>query len=163
MQQTTYTYENEEFNILVRRMPIWFEEFEISGDLQQGSIILHSQNIFDDDWGPVAKIELNWEKMNLEKYYHPRALQKNIDVYGAIKVVLTKKKKDWLNSHIYTLWHGTRRKLIKRTPYVELSIHGIFYCENTQRVIDLNAGVIKEYFQGFEPYIIDAFNSFVCH
>ena len=163
MEKKTYIYENREFNILINRMPIWFEEFNILGKTEKGSIMLHTTNIYDEMWGPAAKIEISWELLEIESFYHPKIVQKNIDAYTAVDVALTKKKNDWNNSHNYTLWYGTRRKLIKTSYFEELSIHGIFYCDITQRVIELYAGVLKDNYEGFEPYILDSFKSVICH
>ncbi|MFX1273446.1 MAG: hypothetical protein ACFFBP_16570 [Promethearchaeota archaeon] len=163
MHKTTYVYDKPEFGLKLNLMPIWFKEIETSGDINAGSIILESQNIFDEFWGPIARMELNWENKDVNDFYHPREVQKNIDVYSGIQVAVTKKKNDWINSHNYTIWYGHRRKLIKTSYYEELSIHGIFYCDQSNKIYDLNAGVIKEHYEGFEPYILDAFNSIVCH
>lgn len=163
MQKTTYIYEKKEFDFKMNLMPIWFQETSTSGDEKEGSIILESQNIYDEFWGPIAQMEINWEKKPMNEFYHPKEVQRNIDMYSGINVNVMKKKNDWLNSHNYTIWHGHRRKLIKTTYYEELSIHGIFYCDKSFKLYNLNCGVIKEHFEGFEQYILDAFNSMVCH
>ena len=163
MQKTTYIFEKSDYNLILNRMPVWFEETNSSGNENAGSIRLETKNVTDELWGPIGNIEINWEHLDPSKAYFPKIVQKNIDVYDAIKVSLTKKKRDWLNSHNYTIWYGKRRKLIKTTYYEEISIHGIFYCDITQRAIDMNSGILNENFKGFESYILDAFNSIVCH
>lgn len=163
MQQTYYIYEKSEYNFLLKKMPIWFKENQILGDDNRGSIILHSQNDFDDYWGANAKMELDWVKMELEDFYHPREVQKSMDVYTSINVTISKKKNDILNSHDITWWRGQRRKRVELIIYEEKSIHAVFYCEYSKRLINMHCGIIKEYFGGFEPYILDAFKSIECH
>jgi len=163
MQETYYVYEKPEYNVLMNRMPIWFKEVQIIGDQNQGSIILHSQNDFDEYWGANAKMELDWVKMEREDFYHPREVQKSIDIYNSINFNITQKKNDLLNSHNITWWRGQRSKRVGLTIYEEKCIHAVFYCEFSGRVINLHCGIINEYFGGFEPYILDAFKSLMCH
>lgn len=144
-------------------MPIWFKEVEASGDNENGSIILESENIYDENWGSLAQMEINWTSKEMNDFYHPKEVQRNIDMYTGIQVALIKKKNDWLNSHNYTVWFGKRRKLIKTTHYEEHSIHGIFYCDYSKKIFNLNAGIIEEHYKGFEPYILEAFKSIECH
>ncbi|MFX1237392.1 MAG: hypothetical protein ACFFAS_16760 [Promethearchaeota archaeon] len=163
MQQTTYTYNNQELNIKINLMPIWFNETHISGNKARGSIILETETIYDDIWGPIGKIEINWEECKLSDYYHPRMVKKSIDTHTSIGVTFLRKKNDWVNSHILTIWHGIRRKLIKTTYYEESSIHGIFHCDISLRVIEISAAIVKDHFIDYERYLLDAFYNIECH
>ena len=163
MEQTYYYFEKSEFNIILNKMPIWFKENQILGDENQGSIILHSQNDFDDYWGANAKMELDWIKKEREDFYHPREVQKSMDVYTSINYTITKKNNDLLNSHNVTWWRGQRRKRVVAKVYEEKCIHAVFFCEYSKRVINMHCGIINEYFGGFESYILDAFKSIECH
>jgi len=163
LQQTYYIYEKPELNFVFNKMPIWFKEVQILGDENRGSIILHTQNDFDDYWGANAKMELDWVKMKREEFYHPREVQKSMDVYTSINYTITRKNNDLLNSHDITWWCGMRRKRVSAKFYEEKCIHAVFYCEFSMRVLNLHCGIIDEHFGGFEPYIIDAFKSIQCH
>ncbi|MBN1800047.1 MAG: hypothetical protein JW891_00985 [Candidatus Lokiarchaeota archaeon] len=163
MQHTTYPYKNQEFNIKVNRMPIWFVETQSTGDPTSGSIILETKTVLDELWGPIGKLEITWESCDESDYYHPRVVKRNIESYTSIGVAFTRKKNDWVNNHMLTIWYGIRRKLIKSNYYEEQSIHGIFHCEFTKRILEFNASILKEHFQGFEIYLIDALYSIECH
>ena len=163
MQQTNYPFKKERFGFSVNKMPIWFGEVETNGDDQKGTIELHTGNVYDEIWGPNGKIDISWEKIDRGSFLHAKEVQSSIDQYNAINIVVTKKEQVWLRSHEMTIWYGNRSKMIRKRYYRENCIHGVFYCDVTERLFNIHAAVIKEHYEGFKTYILDAYNSVECH
>ncbi|MGV9173062.1 MAG: hypothetical protein ACOC44_10155 [Promethearchaeia archaeon] len=163
MQRNYYVYKDKDLGVHIAKLPVWFSEAQKEGDADQGSIVFHSNNEYDEVWGPNAKIQVDWENKARTDFYHAREVQESIDMYNAINVVVTNKKREWLRSHEFTYWFGNRKKMIRKHYYPEEIIHGIFYCEVKNRQYTLNARVIKKHYEGFKPYILEAFKSIICH
>ena len=104
MQKSYYQYRKEECRIGIDRMPIWFKETEFDGDQNKGYIIFQTENEYDEIWGPNAKMEISWEKKGRTETFHAKEVQASIDMYNAIKVVVTKKEMIWLRTHDFTYW-----------------------------------------------------------
>ena len=90
-------------------------------------------------------------------------LEKSIDTYNAIGIVVTKKERDWLMSHEFTFWFGQRRKMIRKRYYVEKVVHGIFYCEISERLFSIHTSIIESMYENYKPYIMKSYNSVECH
>ena len=163
MEKTSYIYQNPHSNVTINKMPIWFEEDSVEGDQNNGYIAWSTKNQHDEIWGPLAKIQLEYTRMERSKFYHPKEVQNSIDQYNAINVIVSKKENDWLNSHEITIWYGSRRKLIRKRYYKEKSIHAIFYCDITERLFSVHASIIEDNYEGFRPYILNSFKSIFCH
>jgi hypothetical protein len=163
MEQTYYVYKKHEFNLTIHRMPIWFREETLDGDEKAGHIILHSANEFDENWKANAKMEITWEPKSRLDFAHYKEVQKSIDIYNSISVVVSKKENTWVNSHEFTFWFGNRRKRIGRNYYVEQSIHGVFYCDQTERLFSLHTTIIDKHYENFKPYIKECYQSIHCH
>jgi len=163
MQKNFYQYQKEEYNLSIDKMPIWFKEVEAQGDENKGRIVFHSQNEYDEIWGSNAKMEISWEKKGRIETFHAKEVQNSIDMYNAINIVVTKKEQVWIRSHEFTFWYGNRTKMVRKRYYPENVIYGIFYCELTERLFNFHTTIIKKHFEGFKPYIIEAYNSIICH
>ena len=163
MEYNYYVYNKPECNILINKMPIWFREIEYEGDENQGSIILDSQDEYDEIWGPNSKMEINWEKKERLSLLFYKETQNSIDVYNAIGLVVTEKEKDWLMSHEIVFWYGHRNKMIRKRFYNERVIHCIFYCDQTERIFNIHTNMIADFYEKFKPYILKAYNSLICH
>jgi len=163
MEYNYYVYNKPECKVIVNKMPKWYREVKFEGDETHGSIIFHSQNDYDEIWGPNSTLEINWEKKVRMNLFYYKEVQNSIDVYNAIGLVVTKKEQDWLLSHEQTIWFGQRRKMMRKRYYVERAIHEIFYCDISERIFNAHAIVIGKLYENFEPFILKAFNSMVCH
>jgi hypothetical protein len=163
LQRSYYIIEKPECNLIINKLPIWFKEVEFDGDEISGKMTFHSHKDYDENWGPEAKIEISWEKKDRITFYHPREVQESINAYNAINVVVSNKENIWIRSHEFTIWYGSRTKMIKKKYYVENSIHGIFYCDLTERLITLHAIIIKVHYDEFKQYILECFKSIICH
>jgi hypothetical protein len=163
MQRNYYEYKKDEMGIHIGKMPVWFTEKSVEGDAKQGAIEFHSNNEYDEVWGPNAKFRIEWEAKDRSEFYHAREVQESIDMYNAINVVVTNKEQIWMRSHEFTYWFGKRTKMIRKRYYPEQIMHGVFYCEIKNRQYNINARVIKRHYEAFKPYILEAFKSIICH
>ncbi|MFX0001527.1 MAG: hypothetical protein ACFE9Q_12620 [Candidatus Hodarchaeota archaeon] len=163
MEYHYYAYNKPECGILINKMPVWYKEIEYTGDEQKGSIALHSQNEYDEIWGPESKIEINWEKKDRMNLFYYKEVQTSIDMYNAIGIVVTEKNRDWLMSHEITFWSGHRNKMIRKRFYTEKVIHCIFYCDISERLINIHTSIIGDQYENFKPYILKSYNSIECH
>ena len=163
MQHTSYVYQNDNFSININKIPIWFKEIKVEGDKDNGGIVFHTQNDFDEAWGANGKMEVTWTKKGRLEFFHAKEVQNSIDVYNAIRIVVTDKNRIWMRSHEFTYWFGSRSKMIRKRYYPENVIHAVFYCDMTERHFDIHVGIIKKHYEGFKPYILEMFNSIICH
>lgn len=163
MEYNFYVYKKLECNLTINKMAIWFGETEFEGDENNGSIIFHSQNIYDEIWGPDSTLELNWEKKDRANLFYYKEVESSIETYNAIGIVVTKKERDWLMSHEFTTWFGQRRKMIRKRYYIEKVIHSIFFCEISERLINIHTSVIESMYDNFKPSLLKTFNSIECH
>jgi len=163
MQQNYYQIIKKEFKIAINKTPIWFQELSAEGDSENGKIFFESSDEFDEVWGKSVKIELSWEKKSRSEYYHAKEVQKSIDLYNSINVVASKKETIWHLSHELTYWFGEKMKLKRRKYYQSKILHGLFYCEITERFIEINFEVVSEYFPNYEPFLFEMMKSIECH
>ena len=163
MEFNYYVYNKEECAITINKMPKWYLEAEYEGEEKNGFIHFHTQNEFDEIWGPNSKLEINWENKDRLNLFYYKEVQNSIDIYNAIGLVVTQKQQDWLMSHEFTIWFGNRKRMIRKRFYVERAIHGIFYCDSSERLFNIHAIVIDQLYDNFKPYILSCFNSIICH
>jgi hypothetical protein len=163
MEYNFYFYSRPECRLTINKMPIWLKEIEHIGDENKGSIILHSEKDYDEIYGPSSKLDVNWEKEERMNLFYYKEVENSIETYNAIGIVVTKKSKDWLMSHEYTYWFGHRRKMIRRRFYVEKVIHGIFYCDVTERLFNMHVSVIESLYTSVEPNILKSYTTIQCH
>ena len=163
MEYNYYIYKKPECKFVINKMPIWLKEAEFEGDENNGTIILHSQEEYDEIYGPSSKFDITWEKKERMNLFYYKEVENSIEVYNAIGVVVTSKKKDWLLAHELTTWFGHRRRMIRRRFYVERAIHGIFYCDISQRLFNVHASVIESLYESAEPKILKSYSSIECH
>jgi hypothetical protein len=108
-------------------------------------------------------MEISWEKKERENFYYGREIQASINTYNSIGLVITSKENSWLQSHEFTTWFGKRSKMIQKRFYSEKSIHGIFYCDISERLINIHTAIIEKYYENFKPFISKAYTSTICH
>lgn len=163
MQSNYYVFENEACSIRMDKMPVWFQEKESNGYKDKGTIIFHTTNNYDEIWGANAKMEITWEKKERTEAFHAKLVQNSIDRYSAVEVTITNKELIWVRSHECTIWYGTRTKMIRKHFYRENSIHAVLYCDISEREFNFHTSIVAEHFQGFKPYVLEAYNAIICH
>ena len=163
MEYNYFVYNKPECGIIINKMPVWYIEAEYNGDEHKGSIILNSKNDYDEIWGSESTMEISWEKKDRMNLLYYKEVQNSIDVYNAIGLVVTEKSRDWLMSHEITFWYGHRNKMIRKRFYHERGIHCIFYCDIKERLFNLHTSIIGELFDNYKPFILNSYNSILCH
>jgi len=163
MQTNYFIYRKPEVNVTINKMPIYFKEIEFHGDESKGSVKFESYYEYDEVWGNNAKIEFDWFKKERIQFYHAKEVQISIETYNAVNYVVTNKERVWLNSHEFTYFFGNRTKIMRKRYYPENLIHGIFYCELTERQFNMHAIIIRDVYENYLPFILECFNSIVCH
>jgi hypothetical protein len=69
----------------------------------------------------------------------------------------------WNLSDRFTYWFGNRTRILRKRYYPENIIHGIFYCELTERQFNIHAIIIRDVYENYLPFILECFNSIICH
>ena len=163
MEYNYYTYEKNEANIIVHKLAKWYREKKFEGDANEGYVSFHSQNDYDEIYGSNAKMEIAWEKKDRIRFFHGKEVQNSIELYSSVGFAIIKKESDWLLSHEFVTWFGQRTKMMRKRYYREKCIHGIFYCDVTERLINIHVNVIDKHFDNFKPFIIKSLSTFICH
>ena len=163
MEYNYYSYEKPEGKIIVQQLPKWFVEIKFEGDEAEGTITFHSQNDYDEIYGSNAKMEISWEKRSRNTFYHGKEVQKSIELYNSLNFVITQKEDTWLLSHEFVFWFGQRTKMIRKRYYRENCIHGIFYCDKTERLVNIHVNIIDKHYENFKPFIVKSFSTVICH
>jgi len=145
------------------------EKFDISAirghafDEKEGHIVLHSNNMYDEIYGSNAKMEIQWEKKDRSNLFHSKEVQLSIDMYNAIGMVVISRENTWLRSHEFTSWYGNRNKMMRKRYYKEKAIHGVFYCDITERVYNVHTTIIEKFYDNFKPFILKSYTTIICH
>ena len=95
--------------------------------------------------------------------YYGKEVQNSIELYNAIGFAITKKDNTWLLSHEFVSWFGQRTKMMRKRYYREKCIHGIFYCDITERLINVHVNIIDKHYENFKPFIVKSFTTIICH
>jgi len=164
MEYNYYTYEKkEEANIIIHKLAKWLIEEKFEGDASEGFISFHSQNDYDEIYGANAKMEITWEKKDRIGFFHGKEVQNSIELYSSVGFVILNKESDWLLSHEFVTWFGQRTKMMRKRYYREKCIHGIFYCDVTERLINVHTNIIDKFYENFKPFIIKSLSTIICH
>lgn len=163
MEYNYYSYEKPEGKIEVQKLPIWFKESKFEGDETEGTISFHSQNDYDEIYGSNAKMEIAWEIKFRTGLYFGKEVQNSIEIYNAVGFAITQKENSWLLSHEYVSWFGQRTKMIRKRYYKEKCVHGIFYCDKTERLFNIHINIIDKFYENFKPFILKSLTTFICH
>ena len=163
MEYNYYIYEKNEANITIHKLAKWLIEEKFEGNIDEGYISFHSQNDYDEIYGANAKLELSWEKKDRIGFFHGKEVQKSIELYSSVGFAVINKTSDWLLSHEFVTWFGQRNKMMRKRYYREKCIHAIFYCDVTERLINVHANIIDKFFENFKPFIIKSLSTILCH
>ena len=163
MEYNFYNYEKVEGKISIGKLPIWFKEVKFEGDEKEGSIVFHSQDEFDEYWGANAKMDLFWETKERGSFFFSKLVEQSIETYNAIGLVVTSKESDWHLSHEFVYWYGQRTRMLHKHHYPAKSIHGIFYCDMTERLFNIHTEIINKYYENFKPYVLKGYSTLICH
>jgi hypothetical protein len=163
MEYNYYSYEKPEAKIEIQKLPKWFKEVKFEGDEKEGNISFNSHNDYDEIYGSNAKMEISWEKKFKNSLYFGKEVQHSIEVYNAINFAITQRENSWLLSHEFVSYFGQRTKMMRKRYYREKCIHGIFYCDITERLFNIHVNIIDKYYDNFKPFIEKSFTTLICH
>jgi hypothetical protein len=163
MEYNYYVYEKLEANIKINSMPKWFKEISFEGNENEGTVVMHSNDEYDEYWGANAKLDISWEKKARGSFFFSKEIQRSIDSYNGIGVVVLNKENTWHLSHEFTYWYGKRTKMLHKRFYPAKCIHGIFYCDMTERLFNIHTEIIDKFYENFKPFMEKSFISIVCH
>ena len=105
-----------------------------------------------------------WQQGFLRIFFYLSENRKIVlNTYNSIGLVITSKENSWLQSHEFTTWFGRRTKMMRKRFYSEKSIHGIFYCDITERLLNIHTAIIDKFYENFKPFILKAYSSIICH
>lgn len=160
-----WPYMNAPLNIQINKISNLFspQTVQVEGDQKKGKILIKSTRNADEVWGPEARIEVSWEKIDPTQYHHGLKVKETIRLFGSIEVVVTKKETYWHLSHEMTYWFGNRHQMIKKRFFPSRIIHAIVFCELTQRLFEVHAVVTDTAYAKYESTILDTIFSIQCH
>ncbi|GAB4331911.1 MAG: hypothetical protein Kow0069_39440 [Promethearchaeota archaeon] len=162
MEFSTWVFRNEEFGVFLDKVPNFMDRNLEEGSQVQGRITFVSQAEVDEYYGPEAELEVTWESMGAMSFRHGRALRDSIREHNAIDVVVESTERDWLNHHEFSMWFGSRRKFLHKRLYGISYVHGLFFCDQTQRYFQLQARIYAPAFESYKPHLVATIKSIRC-
>jgi hypothetical protein len=165
MAKESWKYLNNETKIQINRIANYFSPDLVKekGDSEKGSVSFTTKADADEIWGSEGKIEINWEKMAPYDYHQGLRVKESIRMYGSINVIASKKENRWHLAHEITIWWGNRQQVMRKRFYASKIVHGIFFCEHTQRVFEIHAVSLGSHFHIYERFFMEIIESLQCH
>lgn len=165
MQSESWNYVNPELGIQINKISNLFAKNAVvtEGDKTKGKITFKAIKNADEVWGPEAKIEVTWQKIDGNQYHHGLKVKETIRMFSEIEVVATKKETYWHLSHEMTYWMGNRQQMLKKRYYPSGIIHGIVFCELTQRLFEIHNVALMHVYPKYEKWFLETLFSVQCH
>lgn len=163
MEYKSWVYRNENFKFSINKVPMQLELQSESGDQNNGILNFSSIKKYDEIWGPEAKLEVVWEKIDRIAYHHGKQVNDSIRIYGEIQVSILKKNTEWIRSHECTFWWGLKKQIMQKRLYSTSPIHCIMYCEQSNRLFQFHATIISMALPNYEDVLISCMKSLLCH
>jgi len=165
LEGSTWRYLNREYGIQINKISDYFakEKVKEEGNADLGEITFQSIRDVDDIFGPECTIKINWEKKDPTQYHHGLKVKDTIRMFSSINVVITKKETRWHLSHEMTYWLGRKQKMERGRYYQTSVIHGIVFCELTNRLFEVHAEVFAKYYENYKPLIMQVLETLQCH
>ncbi|OLS13882.1 MAG: hypothetical protein RBG13Loki_2503 [Promethearchaeota archaeon CR_4] len=163
MEYTTWVYRNPEFNFFIGKISNYYERDEETGDQQKGRVSFKSVRLTDEIFGAESRFYVMWEPKLAKDYHHGRAVQNSIKEWSGVEVNVERRDSGWINHHEYAIWYGRRNKFQQKRVYQIGIIHALFYCEETQRLIEFHGDTTLQFRDNYTPLIETAFKSLQCH
>jgi hypothetical protein len=164
MEFGSWIFSNKKVNVQLSKISMLFSSnVKVEGDETKGKITLVSEQQHDDVWGPVATVDITWEKKPRTQYHHGLKVKETIRMFSSIEVVATKKETQWLLSHEMTYWFGTRQQFKFKRYYPTNLIHGVVYCDVTERLYEFHAVCTANNYAKYEQPFLEMMFSLACH
>lgn len=163
MEFSTWTFRNEEFKVCIDRVPNYYDRDTEEGDQNQGKITFKCGRQVDDIFGPESRFFVSWETMPPIGYHHGKAVRDSIKQWSAVEVNVERRESGWVNHHEDAMWFGRRTKMQQKHMYAIGIIHGLFYCDVSQRYFEIHGETMFQYKDNYNTLIEAAFKSIQCH
>ncbi len=158
-------YVNDTLNVVINYLPSNFRLYEETGDEKSGKLIFKSLEIYDETWGPYLTLTFSWISYPIENFHSGDAIQDILNLFAKLNMNLDDRINDYILGHFFQSAVGSRIILKKGTPYTVKEIHGILYCEHSQREISIIVVInnIQNIFPSWKDTIIRIIKSIKFH
>ena len=163
MEHTYWRFQSPEMKVSVEKVPIYFQQTELQGNFEAGTVKFASYNAMEEIYGPDVTFEVYWETVDRSTFHQGNRVQQSFDMYNAIEVNITDKKTEWNRSHEGTYWFGKRSQIKQKRFYNSNHIHCITLCEQTSRVFEMHATIIANMYPNYKDLVLAAMKSLLCH
>ncbi len=155
---------NNDLQISIDFFPANFYVYEMEGDMKKGRIEFRSEEIIDDHWGPYITFEYSWMSVPFDERDSDGDLINEIDVhFSKISLQRIDRIQKYIQSDYLQYLIGGRIKHVKNHAYPVIEIHGIWYDEFTERVINFNFSILREIYDDWKNPIIQLIESVKFH
>ena len=155
---------NSDLKFSIDFFPANFYVYEITGDFEKGNIEFRSEEVIDDYWGPYITFEYSWEHVPFDERDSDGDLINEIDVhFSKIGLQRIDRIQKYIQSDYLQYLIGGRIKHVKNKAYAVIEIHGIWYDEITERVVNFNFSVLREIFDDWKNPLIQLIESVKFH
>ena len=152
-----FTEQNYEF--IISYFPANLYIYDSQGTKNEGKIEFRSEEIIDDFWGPYIKLEFSWETIPFDERDSDGDLINELDVYFSKLMPVQERVQKYIQSSYFQYLMGARVKHVKGQPYPINEIHGVWYDDHTERVVNFQIVVLKEIFNEWKPTLIQMIES----
>ena len=163
MEHTYWVAKYPEKNVAIEKVPIYFQQVDIQGNAEAGTVKFESYNKMEEIYGPDAIFEVYWETVDRALFHQGNRVQQSFDMYNSIEVNISNKETVWNRSHEGTFWYGTRSQIKQKHFYNSNHIHCVLLCEQTSRVFEMHATIIANMYPNYKDIVIAAMKSLLCH
>ena len=108
-----------------------------SGTAKEGKIEFKSREIYDETWGSYLTITFSWISYPLDGFHSGDAIQEILNLFSKINMTLEERVNDYIFGHFIQLVIGSRVILKKGIPYKVKEVHGVLYCEQSEREVSV--------------------------
>ncbi|MHA1377657.1 MAG: hypothetical protein ACTSRG_04645 [Candidatus Helarchaeota archaeon] len=136
------------------------------GNDKNGKLEFRSREIYDEIWGPYITITFSWVTYPMENFHSGDAIQDILNLFSKLNINLEERSdNNYINAHLFQYLIGSRFVLKKGITYNIKEIHGILYCEQSQREISIIVTVNdnQNIFQNWKMPIFRILNSINFH
>ncbi|NHI94008.1 MAG: hypothetical protein EAX96_16080 [Candidatus Lokiarchaeota archaeon] len=150
---------NEKLEIVINFFPTNLYIYELQGDKTKGKIEFRSEEIIDDYWGSYITAEYSWETIPFDERDSDGDLINELDIYFSKMMPVQERIQKYIQSSFVQYLIGARVKHVKGHPYPINEIHGVWYDDHTERVINFKFVILREIFADWKPTLIQMIES----
>lgn len=157
-------FTDKELEITIDYFPINFYVYDVQGNKEQGKIEFRSEEIIDDYWGSYISFEYSWETIPFDERDSDGDLISEIDVhFSKLGMVTMERIQKYIQSNFLQYLIGSRVIHVKGHPYPVVEIHGVFYSDYSERLVNFQFRILREIFSDWKNAIIQLIESVHFH